>query len=82
MDLVAGGTKPAQSKNEAFAKIERPNTWGDLHMLIGIFGFYSQFLTLYEMDISICRYIFSNQPQPGTLYQKEEIELMQNLWNT
>ena len=26
MDVAAGVTQPAQSKNEAFAKIERPNT--------------------------------------------------------
>ena len=46
MDVAVGGTQPAQYKNEAFSKLERPNTWGDLHMLIGIFGFYSQFLPL------------------------------------
>ena len=36
MDVAECGTQPAQYKNEAFAKIEQPNTWGDLHMLIGI----------------------------------------------
>ena len=29
-------------QNEAFAKLERPDTWGDLRMIIGIFKFYSQ----------------------------------------
>ena len=47
MDVKAGETQPAQSKNEAFAKLERPNTWEDLGILIGIFGFYIQFLPLY-----------------------------------
>ena len=47
MDVAAGGTEPTQSKNEAFFKLEQPNTRGDLHMLIGIFRFYSQFLPLY-----------------------------------
>ena len=81
MDVAAGATQPAQSKNEAFVDLERPNTWGDLHMLIGVFGFYRQFLTLYDLDIIPWRYIFSNKSQPGTLSKKEEMELMQNLWN-
>ena len=46
-DVSSEGTKPEQSKNELFAKLERSNTWGDLHMLIGIVGLYSQFLNLY-----------------------------------
>ena len=51
VDLEEGRTQHTQSKNEAFFKIERLNIWGDLCMLIGIFGFYSQFLPLYDMDI-------------------------------
>ena len=27
MDMKAGGTQPAKSKNEAFDKLERPDTW-------------------------------------------------------
>ena len=38
-------------------KLELPNTWGDLCMPIGIFGFYSHFLTLYDLDIRPWRYI-------------------------
>ena len=51
MYVEAGGTKLAQSKNEAFDKLERPNTWGDLRMIIGIFRFYIQFFPLYELEI-------------------------------
>ena len=58
MDVAAGGTQPAHSKNEDFSKLERPNTRGYLCMLIGIFGFYSQFLPLYELKIIPWRYIF------------------------
>ena len=79
MVVAAGGTKYAQSQNEAFSKLERPDTWGYLRILIGIFGLYSQFLLLYELDITPWRYVFSDKPQPGTRYQKEEMELMQNL---
>ena len=57
MDVAAGGTQPEKSKNETFAKLEQPNTWGELCMLIGIFGFYRHFLPLYELDIRPCRYI-------------------------
>ena len=69
MDVAAGGTQLAQSQNEAFTKLEQPNTWGDLRMLIGIFGFYSQLLPLYELYIRPWVYILSNQNQPGTLSQ-------------
>ena len=71
MDIPEGGTQPVQSKNEAFAKLERLITWGDLRMIIGIFGFYSQFFPLYELDIRTWRYILSKQPQLVTLYQKD-----------
>ena len=67
MDVAAGGTQPAQAKNEVFAKLERPNTLGDLRMIIDIFGFYSQFFPLYDLDIRPWRYILSKQPQQGTL---------------
>ena len=58
MDVAAGVTQPAQSKNKDFSKLELTNTWGDLHILIGFFELYSQFLPLYEMDIRPWRYIF------------------------
>ena len=51
MGVAAGGTQPAQSKNEAFTKLERPNTWGDLCMIIELFGFYRNFLPLDDLDI-------------------------------
>ena len=50
-------------------------------MLIGIFGFYIQFLPLYDLDIRPWRYMFSKKPQPWKIFQNEEMELMQNLWN-
>ena len=49
MDVAVGGTQPAHYINEAFAKLERPNTWGYMYMLIRLFGFYRQFLPLYEL---------------------------------
>ena len=58
MDVAAGGTQPARSKNETFSKLEQPSAWGDLQKIIGIFGFYSQLLPLYELDIRPWRDIF------------------------
>ena len=51
MGVEVGVTQPEQSRNEVFDKLERPNIWGNLRMLIGVFGFYSQFLTPYELEI-------------------------------
>ena len=50
-------------------------------MLIGIIGLYSQFLPIYELYTRPWRYILSKKPQPETLYQKDQMELMQKLWN-
>ena len=50
MDMAEGGTKTAKYKNEEFTKIDHPNTRGNFLTIIGIFGLYSQFLPLYEMD--------------------------------
>ena len=49
-------------------------------MLIEIFGFYIQFLPLYDIDIRPRRYILSKQYQTGKPSQKGNMELMQNLW--
>ena len=43
VDVAVCRTQPSQSKNEAFAKIYRTNTWEYLCILIGIFVFYIQF---------------------------------------
>ena len=49
-------------------------------MLIGIFGFYIQIFTLYEIDIRPWIYIFSKKPKLGTISQKEDMELVHSLW--
>ena len=80
MDVAVGGIQHAHSKNEAFSELNRPNIWGDLHIRIGVFGSYRQFLPLYEMYIITWRYILSKHPKPGKLYKKKYMELMHNLW--
>ena len=49
--FVAGVKQPSHYKTEVFPKIDQPNTWVDSHMLIRIFGLYSQFLPLYDIKI-------------------------------
>ena len=44
LDLLPEGNTPASSKFEAIRKLERPMTFGDLHMLIGLFEFYSRWI--------------------------------------
>ena len=53
--MSVGRTHPEHSQNEAFSNIEVPNTSGDLHILIGLFGLYSKLLYLYELDIRLWR---------------------------
>ena len=50
-------------------------------MIIGIFELYIQLLPIYELYIIPWSYILLKQSQPGTLYQEEDMELMQSLCN-
>ena len=77
--IAAEVTQPANSKKEAFSKLERPNTWGYLCMLIFLLIFYSQLFPSYELDMIPWRCIFSKHPQPGKLSQKENMGLIQNI---
>ena len=43
------GVKPSQSKFESFDNPEHPHTWTDLWIVIGLFGLYRKFPTLYDM---------------------------------
>ena len=57
INVASGGIQPANYKKEVFTKIEQPNTWGYLFMLIELFRFYSQFLPLYYLEIIPWSYI-------------------------
>ena len=39
MDVESKGTQPVQSKKKTFSKLEQPNMWGYLRMLIRLFEF-------------------------------------------
>ena len=44
--MEEGGTQPEHCKDESFFRIEQPNTWGDICILIGVFGLYIQLFML------------------------------------
>ena len=52
---VSAGERPCTLKKKSFENIYQPNTWGDIRMLIGIFGLYSPFLPLYDLEIRLWR---------------------------
>ena len=70
MNVATGGIQPEHYKTEAFSNLDKPNKWGDLHMIIGIFVFYSQLLPLYEVDTRPWNNILSKHTQPGKLSEK------------
>ena len=49
-------------------------------MLTGCFGFYSQWLPLYELEIAPWQLIIAKQPKPGMCTVEEEECLMSELW--
>ena len=81
IDVATGVTKLAQSRNDAFSTIDRPNIWEDIRMLNGLFRLYSKLLSLYKIDIRLWRHILPNKPQLGTPSKNYDMELMHNLWN-
>jgi hypothetical protein len=81
VDITPEGNRPAQSKYHSFQALARPQTWHDLRMLIGFFGFYSKFLPLYETRIKPWRTILAKLPKPGELEPAAEREEMTRLWD-
>ena len=66
LDLLPHGNSPASSKFPAIAKLTRPILFGDIHMLIGLFGFYSKWLPYFEDDVSRWRDMLSKKPPVNT----------------
>ena len=80
VDILPEGNSPEQSKYNVFANLPCPATWSDLRMVIGMFGFYGQWLQNYEVRIRPWRDLQKLQPNPGTLTQEEEQESFTQLW--
>jgi hypothetical protein len=82
VDVNQDGNSPAESKYAAFRKIPAPETWADLLMLVGMFGFYSKWIENYEIRIGWWRLIAKQRPKPGSVTVEEEIQRMKKLWTT
>lgn len=80
VDILPTGNAPAASKFDAFRMLPRPNTWTDLRMLIGMFGFYQQWLERYEARIQPFRKLQKGAPKPGMLSQSEEMDFFSGFW--
>ena len=80
VQIERDGNAPSESKYAVFRKIPPPATWSDLAMIIGMFGFYQQWLPLYEVRIQPWRSLQTQQPTKGELTVSEEEEQMKSLW--
>ena len=80
VDIKSDGNSPAKLKYKGFLELGCSKCWTDLWMLIGCFGFYSQWLPLYELEIAPWWSIIAKQPKLGTCSVEEEECLMSKLW--
>ena len=82
LDLTAAGNQPAESKMKLFRELELdpPHTMTDLRHLIGLLGFYQQWIPLFEVRIKRWRDYQAMCP-PGTASPQEEAQFLQNIWS-
>ena len=80
LDIHPEGNAPAKSKDDAFAKLEKPQLFTDLNMLIGCFGFYQEHLPLFEHRIKQWRELQKLRPVTGTP-KEEERRILQEAWS-
>ena len=76
VDVLPSGNAPAQSKNKAIRALKRPITFTNMRLLIGLLGFYRNWIPLYETRIAPWRKILKQQPATGTVSKEEEAEMM------
>ena len=80
IDVLPSGNAPAESKNKAIKTLGRPVTFTDLRLLIGLLGFYRNWIPLYETRIAPWRKILKKQPATGTMSKEEEATEMTKWW--
>ena len=80
VDVLPTGNAPAHAKNKAIQDLTRPVTFTDLRLLIGLLGFYRNWIPLYETRIAPWRKILKKQPVTGTVSKEEEAKQMTKLW--
>jgi RNase H-like domain found in reverse transcriptase len=77
-DLKAKGNAPAASKYTAIRALGRPLSFGDLHMLVGLFGFYSRWIPWFEDKIGSWQQILKLKPPVHTAVEEEVAKLKAN----
>ena len=80
VDIKPNGNSPARSKFPAFEKLPAPETWADLRILIGMFGFYQEFIPLFQTRIAPWRKLQVGQPLPGQLTAETERSFFKGFW--
>ena len=80
VDIGRDGNSPAASKFAAFKRIPRPETWADLRMIIGMFGFYSAWIQNFEVRIKPWRSLQKRAPNPGSVPVDVERQMLAALW--
>ena len=63
-DILPEGNALAKSKNDAFRNLGRPNSYHDLRSLIGMIGFYSNWIPFFELRILPWRRLMRKAPKP------------------
>ena len=72
LDLLPEGNAPASSKYAAIRELSKPILFGDLHMLIGLFGFYYRWIPWYEDIIAPWRKVLKKKPPVDTDSETEK----------
>ena len=81
VDITNEGNKPAKSKEESFANMSRPTNWTDLRTLIGMFGFYQEWIPLYEFRIAPWRQMLKLYAgKPGIVEKRIEAIQIDAVW--
>jgi hypothetical protein len=81
VDVCGKANLPTENKHAAFRAIKQPHTFADLQMLIGMFGFYSQWLLSYKIHIEHWQWTLKQQLAPGSATLAEERELVTKPWD-
>ena len=79
-NILTEGKPSTQSQYSICANLPCPTTWSDLRMVIGMFGFYSQWLQTYEVRIHPWRELQKLQPDTGIVNLEEEQDKFKLLW--
>jgi hypothetical protein len=76
---LAEGNAPLAWKYGPIRALSPPNLFLDLQMIIGLLGFYQQWMPPFEPRITIWREYIKLRPRPGTS-REEEHDALQQLW--